>query len=137
MKTFRFNGQKLLLVQVWRCLLWLRTLTIILKVFYFTKLPKLLTIFFYPTAYNLQQYSQPGVSPSQVANTTYPVPMVSNTFTRETITGGPSNAWTVEEQIYKSKMWLQQRNQSMLPKPWCVFLSISIIFIYSRHCMMW
>ena len=74
-------------------------------------------MFLYPIAYNLQQYSQAGVSQSQVANTTYPVPMVSNTFTRETFTGGPSNAWTVEEQIYKSKMWLQQRNQSMLPKP--------------------
>ena len=65
----------------------------------------------------MQQYSHGGASPSQAANTTYPVPMVSNTFTRETISGGPSNAWTVEEQIYKSKMWLQQRNQSMLPKP--------------------
>ena len=27
------------------------------------------------------------------------------------------NGWTVEEQIYKSKMWLKQRNQSMLSKP--------------------
>ncbi len=24
------------------------------------------------------------------------------------------NAWTVEEQIYKSKMWLRQRNKSMM-----------------------
>lgn len=24
------------------------------------------------------------------------------------------NGWTVEEQIYKSKMWLKQRNQSMM-----------------------
>ena len=74
-------------------------------------------MFLFPTAYNLQQYAQAGVSQSHVANTTHPVPIVSNTFTRETFTGGPSNAWTVEEQIYKSKMWLQQRNQSMLPKP--------------------
>ena len=76
----------------------------------------------------MQQYSHGGASPSQAANTTYPVPMVSNTFTRETISGGPSNAWTVEEQIYKSKMWLQQRNQSMLPKPWLKNFLLNAIF---------
>ena len=90
--------------------------SITIKLFHKCTTPKFLT-FSFITAYNLQQYSHGGASPSQAANTTYPVPMVSNTFTRETISGGPSNAWTVEEQIYKSKMWLQQRNQSMLPKP--------------------
>ena len=28
-----------------------------------------------------------------------------------------NGSWTVEEQIYKSKMWLKQRNQSLLSKP--------------------
>ena len=73
--------------------------------------------FVFHTGYNLQQYSQGGISTSPSANHTYPVPLVTNTMTRETFSGGMGNAWTVEEQIYKSKMWLQQRNQSMLPKP--------------------
>ena len=72
---------------------------------------------FHFIAYNLQQYSQGGVSNNSAANPSYPVPLLSSTVTRETFGGGTSNAWTVEEQIYKSKMWLQQRNQSMLPKP--------------------
>ena len=28
-----------------------------------------------------------------------------------------TNGWSVEEQLYKTKMWLKQRNQSMLTKP--------------------
>ena len=28
-----------------------------------------------------------------------------------------NGGWSVEEQLYKSKMWLKQRNQSMLSKP--------------------
>ena len=28
-----------------------------------------------------------------------------------------TNGWSVEEQLYKTKMWLKQRNQDMLTKP--------------------
>ena len=71
----------------------------------------------YNTGYNLQQHPHGGIISNPSANQTYPVPLVTNTVTRETFSGAMGNAWTVEEQIYKSKLWLQQRNQSMLPKP--------------------
>ena len=65
----------------------------------------------------MQQFTQRGIVSGQAVRTTYPGPLVSNPVTRDSVDGGISNAWTVEEQIYKSKMWLQQRNQSMLPNP--------------------
>ncbi len=43
-------------------------------------------------------------------------------------------AWTVEEQIFKSKMWLKQRNQNVLPRPW--FLRIKVhLRIYEVLCI--
>ncbi len=43
-------------------------------------------------------------------------------------------AWTVEEQIFKSKMWLKQRNQSVLPRPW--FLRSKVpLRIYEVLCI--
>ena len=54
---------------------------------------------------------------NQAINHPYPAPILASTVTKETFSGNITSSWTVEEQIYKSKMWLQQRNQSMLPKP--------------------
>ena len=65
----------------------------------------------------MAEFAQGELITKPPANSSYPIPAFHPPMTRETLSGGVSNGWTVEEQIYKSKMWLQQRNQSMLPKP--------------------
>ena len=65
----------------------------------------------------MHHHAQGGMSTNQAINHPYPAPILANTVAKETFSGNVTSSWTVEEQIYKSKMWLQQRNQSMLPKP--------------------
>lgn len=67
--------------------------------------------------YDLHHHAQGGMGTNQALNHPYPAPILASTVAKETFSGNITSSWTVEEQIYKSKMWLQQRNQSMLPKP--------------------
>ena len=77
----------------------------------------LLTLSSFIIGYDLHHHAQGGMGTNQARNHPYPAPILASTVAKETFSGNITSSWTVEEQIYKSKMWLQQRNQSMLPKP--------------------
>ena len=73
--------------------------------------------------YQQQQQRNTAGPPPGTAATIANYPVVTNT------------AFDIEEHIYKSKMWLKQRNQSMMTKFWVLNLDLSnCIALFCNPC---